>query len=80
MRDINNFPSRAIVEARKACYTTGCRVELVSMDDPYTKLKPGDQGTVSFVDDTGTVFVAWDSGSSLGAVYGVDHIRKVGEL
>jgi len=30
------------------------------------------------VDDTGTVFVKWDSGSSLGVVYGEDSIRKLG--
>ena len=80
MRSNNGFPSRAIVEARKARYAPGTRVELVSMDDPYnTKLKPGDRSTVTFVDDTGTVFVAWDCGSSLGAVYGVDMIRRVDE-
>ena len=47
------------------------------MNDPYTKLKPGDRGTVSMVDDTGTIFVNWDCGSSLGVVYGEDHIRKI---
>ncbi len=47
------------------------------MDDPYTKLRPGDQGTVSFVDDIGTVFVDWDSGSKLGVAYGADQIKKV---
>ena len=58
-------------------YKPGTRVVLVRMDDPYSKLRPGDQGTVSCVDDTGTVFVNWDCGSSLGAVYGVDEIRKI---
>ena len=58
-------------------YTPGTRVELIRMDDPYSKLRPGDQGTVSCVDDTGTVFVNWDCGSSLGVVYGVDEIRKI---
>lgn len=77
MRD-NGFPSKAIVEARQARYPAGCRVELVSMDDPYnTNLKPGERGTVSCVDSTGTVFVDWDCGSSLGAVYGIDQIRKL---
>jgi hypothetical protein len=48
------------------------------MDDPYnTKLKPGDQGTVTCVDSIGTVFVDWDNGSSLGAAYGADHIKKL---
>jgi hypothetical protein len=60
-------------------YKPGTRVALVRMDDPYSKLKPGDKGTVSCVDDTGTVFVNWDCGSSLGAVYGVDEIRKLDE-
>ena len=51
------------------------RIELVSMSDPYTSLKPGDRGTVTFVDDTGTVSVDWDNGSTLGAIYGEDEIR-----
>ena len=53
----------------------GTRVELVCMDDPYTRLKPGDRGTVDFVDDTATVHVKWDCGSGLGVAYGVDKIR-----
>lgn len=47
------------------------------MDDPYAKLKPSDLGTVDFVDDMGTIFVNWDSGSSLGVVYGVDRLKRV---
>ena len=70
-----NFPRKEIVEAVRARYPKCTRVELVSMDDPYSKLKPGDRGTVNHVDDTGTVFVNWDCGSGLGVVYGVDRIR-----
>lgn len=73
----NNFPSRKTVEQLRKLYPTGCRVELIGMDDPYSKLTPGDCGTVRMVDDTGTVFVGWDKGGSLGIVYGVDRIRKV---
>ena len=59
-------------------YPVGTRVELVSMDDPYNqKLKPGCKGTVRWVDDCGTIHVAWDCGSSLGVVFGVDSCRKV---
>ena len=72
---MNNFISKVALEARRARYKKGARVELVSMNDPYTKLKPGDLGTIDFVDDTGTVFVKWDSGSNLGAVFGEDEIR-----
>lgn len=59
-------------------YPTGCRVELVRMGpDPYNKLKPGNQGTVQYVDDIGTVFVSWDCGSGLGVVYGEDRIQRL---
>ena len=61
----------------RAEYPKGTRVELVQMNDPYTSLVPGDQGTVSDIDDTGNVFVAWDRGSSLGLVFGEDHYKKV---
>lgn len=61
-------------------YPKGTRVELVSMEDPFnTKLIPGCQGTVVSVDSIGTIHVAWDCGSSLGIVYGVDSCRKVAE-
>lgn len=73
----NSFPSRETVALVREMYPTGCRVELVSMDDPYTRLKPGDQGTVERVDDIATVFVAWDSGSHLGAAFGADKIRRI---
>ena len=74
----NKCPSVATVARIRKSYPKGCRVELVYLDaDPYSRLKPGDQGTVSFVDDAGTVFVDWDSGSGLGIIYGVDRIRKI---
>lgn len=70
-----NFPRKEVVEALRARYPVGTRIELVSMDDPYSKLKPGDRGTVTHVDDAGTIFVRWDCGSGLGVAYGVDVIR-----
>lgn len=73
-----NFPTREQVEAVRRRYPKGLRVELIFLgDDPYSKLKPGNRGTVNHVDDTGTVFVSWDCGSGLGMVYGVDHIRAL---
>lgn len=44
----------------------GRRVRLLHCNDPYTKLQPGLEGEVEFVDDMGTLFVKWDNGSSLG--------------
>jgi hypothetical protein len=71
------FPSKETVSRVRAQYPQGTRVELVSMNDPYTNLKASDQGTVEFVDDTATVFVKWDGGSTLGALYGEDVIRRI---
>ena len=65
--------SKAALESLRERYPAGTRVELVSMDDPYNKRR----GTVAWVDDMGTIHVAWDCGSSLGIVYGVDSCRKV---
>lgn len=73
----NNFPDQHTVERVRKMYPKGTRVELVEMNDYYSRLKPGDKGTVRLVDDTATVFVDWDSGSGLGIVYGVDRMRKL---
>lgn len=56
----------------------GDRVELVATDDAYTELRPGDQGTVAFVDNAGTAHVKWDSGAYLGLLEGVDDYRVLG--
>jgi Domain of unknown function (DUF4314) len=47
----------------------GRRVRLVRCTDTFTDLRPGDLGTVSDVDATGTVFVRWEGGSNLGLVH-----------
>lgn len=72
---MNRFPSKETVEGLRKQYSQGCRVELVRMDDPYSRLKPGDRGAVDYVDDTGTIFCNWDCGSTLGVVYGEDAVR-----
>ena len=55
----------------------GKRIELISTTDPYTELKPGDLGTVDFVDDMGTIHINWDNGSQLGLVPGEDQYKIV---
>jgi len=50
----------------------GKRVKLVSTEDVYTNLKPGDMGTITHVDDAGTIFANWDNGSGLGLIPGID--------
>lgn len=57
----------------------GQRVRLVYTSDPYTKLTPGTEGTVVFIDDLGTVDVKWDDGSHLGMIPGEDRWEAVSE-
>ena len=70
--------STAQLEQLQQQFPKGTRLELIRMDDPYTRLKPGDQGTVSTIDSTGTIFVDWDCGSGLGLVFNEDLYRKIG--
>jgi hypothetical protein len=75
----SQFPSKETVEHLRKRYPEGTSVELVFMDDPYSKLVLGDRGKVTFVDDTGTIFVNWDKGSGLGIVFGQDSIKIIEE-
>lgn len=69
------LPDQSNRRADTHSVSPGCRVELVSIDDPYTNLKPGERGTVRCVDSIGTVFADWDCGSGLNIAHGVDHIK-----
>ena len=75
MREIR----REALEMLKKEFPRGTRVALIKMSDPYSTLKSGDKGTVLTVDDIGTLHVNWDSGSSLGLVFGEDSYRKLTE-
>lgn len=70
------FPNREIVEKVRKDYPTGCRVELVKMDDEQAPAI-GTKGTVIGVDDTASILVKWDNGSGLNVVYGEDRCRKL---
>lgn len=65
---------RKTVEELRKRYPEGTRVELVRMDDAQAP-PPGTGGTVTGVDDTGSLLVRWDNGSGLNVVYGADEVR-----
>jgi hypothetical protein len=49
----------------------GTRIELVHTNDPYTKLRNGDRGTILYSRDDGfseSISVEWDDGSSLSLI------------
>ena len=70
------FPSREIVERLRREFPRGTVVELVRMDDKHAP-PTGTLGTVTGVDDIGTIHVQWDNGSSLGIAFGEDVCRIV---
>lgn len=62
----------------------GRRVELVHTSDPYTNLKPGDQGTYEWVLRQTPPMqdqhcISWDNGSNLSLLGGVDSFKFVND-
>ena len=70
------YPDRKTVEQVRKEYPAGCRVKLLEMDD--IQAPPiGTEGTVAYVDDTGSICVRWDNGSGLNVILGVDKCEKI---
>lgn len=67
---------REIVERLRKQYPAGTRVELVRMNDEQAP-PIGTCGTVTGVDDIGSIMVSWDNGGSLSVVYGEDLCKKL---
>lgn len=66
----------ARLAALRSQYPAGCTVELIEMNDTQAP-PPGTRGRVIWVDDIGTIHVAWENGSSLGVAYGQDECRRI---
>lgn len=73
---MRGFPSRATVERIKKRYPEGTRIRLLEMNDPHA-VPEGTLGTVTGVDDIGSLLVRWDNGSRLNVAYGADHVEIV---
>lgn len=71
------FPSQKEVEVLRKKHPAGTRIKLSKMDDPYSKLESGDCGTVTHVDDAGTIHVSWERGGSLGLIPDVDAFETI---
>jgi hypothetical protein len=73
-----NISQETLAKLREI-YKKETRVELLQLDDPFSKIPIGTKGTVKSVDDIGTIHVRWDNGSGLGVVYGEDACRVIEE-
>ena len=72
-----NWITDETLQRLRTSFPEGCRVRLINMDDPYTKLLPGETGTVVHVDCVGTIHVDWDNGSTLGVAFGIDRCERI---
>lgn len=70
------FANSEQVKRLRLRYPAGTRVELIEMDDAQAP-PIGTLGTVTGVDDTGSLLVDWDNGSHLNIIYGVDRVKKL---
>lgn len=71
-----NQIGRHRLEYLRKYYPKGTRVELVDMEDKYAP-PIGTRGTVTWVDDTGSLLVNWDNGSTLSVLYDKDEVKKL---
>ena len=69
-------PSTVNATELRALYPAGTRIRLIKMNDIQAP-PVGTEGTVTFVDDAGTIHMHWDTGSSLGLISGEDEFEVV---
>jgi Domain of unknown function (DUF4314) len=63
-------------------YLIGKRIRLIYTNDPYTRLKSGDIGTIRFKHwnhDCMVLHVKWNDGSNLGLIEGKDSYEIIGD-
>ena len=65
------------VERIRDDFPIGSRVMMVYSADPFAPIESGTEGTVSSVDDIGTIHVNWNNGRCLGVVLSEDVIEKI---
>ena len=77
--EVSMFPSEEFVNSIKERYPAGTRICLDHMGDDPRPIPPGTKGTVSSVDDIGSVHVHWDNGRTLAVIPGEDSFHKITE-
>lgn len=66
------------IEHYKKAYSCGTRVELTA-DMTGESIRKGTCGTVTLVDDIGSIHVEWDNGRTLALIPGEDSFRRIEE-
>ena len=56
----------------------GDRVELLDMEDTFTRLEKGSKGTVTEIEeDQELIWVKWDNGEKLALLKGIDKFKVI---
>jgi hypothetical protein len=56
----------------------GDRIELLSINDSWTKLEKGSKGTVKKIEtDQELIWIDWDNGEKLALLHGIDKYKKL---
>lgn len=71
------FMTRQEVEHLRSRYPAGTRLRCDWMEDHWAAIPPGMTGTVTHIDDAGTIHMKWDNGRTLGLVYGEDQFTII---
>lgn len=71
--------TREEIKMLREKYPAGTRIKLTEDMDDMQPVKKGELGTVTGVDDVGTIHMRWDTGSGLGIIEGCDHFVIVQE-
>ena len=74
---MNGFMNNGMVEYYKKAYPVGTRIQLDSMADDPNPIPSGTKGTVTYVDDVGTLHCKFDNSRSLGMCPEVDSFHKI---
>ena len=72
------FDRKQVTELKKK-YRVGTRIRLIRMDDAQAP-PAGTEGTVTGVDDVGSVLMNWDNGCSLNLIPEEDEFEIVEDI
>lgn len=67
--------NREQIEGIKRKYSAGTRIQLLSTMNDAQGVEEGTKGTVTHVDDMGTIHMLWDNSRGLGLIPGEDNFK-----
>jgi len=74
------YSSGVEILVNKKTVKVGDRIELITMNDTWTKLEKGSKGIVSKIekeDDEAIIWIKWDNGEKLALLEGIDKFRVI---